>query len=203
MKLVSFAYDFVSYLLYNLDNKEIDRIFLFGSVVRGEATKESDVDIFIESGVNIEDKINKITDEFYQSAKYLKYWKPLNVKNQIRVISGKLDDFPDLKRSIVGNGLVLYSSFKEKIRGNNYSLFTVEFKGEFKDKVRLWRKLYGSKQKRKNKTYISKGIIEKSNGKKISRGVFIIPIERSNDLIKDLKKLKIKYNVFDVSSDTL
>jgi len=203
LKLISFAYDFVSYLLNNLDNNKFERIFLFGSVVSGEAGKDSDIDIFVESKANIENNINKIIDKFYKSSKYLKYWKPLNIKNQIKVIIGKLEEFPDLNRSIISNGLVLYSPFGEKIKGRNYSLFVLEFKGDFKDKVRLWRKLYGYSQLKNKKEYFSNGIIKDNSGKKISRGVFVIPIEKSNIIIKELGNLKIKYKVYDISSDML
>ena len=203
MKQISFAYDFVSYLLGNIDKKIIKRIFLFGSLVRGEATKSSDVDIFIETKEDIQNKVNNIIDRFYNSAKYIKYWKPLGINNQINVIVGKLEDFKDLRRSIIGNGLVMYSSFMEEIGGKNYALFIVEFKGQFKDKVRLWRKLYGSMQTRNKKKYISKGIVEENEGEKLAKGVFVVPIENSNDVIKELRRLKIKYKLIEVSSDML
>ena len=203
MNLISFAYDFVSYLLFYIDKKDIRRIFLFGSVVRGEAGKDSDVDIFVETDLDLQDKINKILDDFYKSVKYTKYWKPLNVKNQIKIINGKLEDFPDLERTLISNGVILYSIYEENIKGKNYSLFVVEFKGEFKDKMRMWRKLYGSKQVRNKKIYTKKGVIEAYYGRKIAKGVFIIPIENSNDVIKELRKLRVKYRVFDLSSDTL
>ena len=189
--------------MQNIDRKKIINIYLFGSVVREETHKDSDIDLFIESQKDIQEEINKITDKFYKSSKYLKYWKPLNIKNQIKCIVGNLKDYPDLKRSIISNSIVLYSQFKEKLRGKNYSLFLLEFKGDFKDKVRLWRKLYGYKQTRKDKKYETKGIIEQNQGKKLSKGVFITPIENSNQVIKELKNLKIKYKIFDISSDTL
>ena len=44
----AYASYFSSYLLANLKDKEsIETIILFGSAARDEATKESDVDIFI------------------------------------------------------------------------------------------------------------------------------------------------------------
>ena len=48
-KLVAYAQDFVSFLLQNVkDASKIDSITLYGSVARGEAGKDSDIDIFIE-----------------------------------------------------------------------------------------------------------------------------------------------------------
>ena len=52
--LIPYASYFVSYLLDHLKNKNtIERIVLYGSVAREESTKESDVDIFIESKKNL------------------------------------------------------------------------------------------------------------------------------------------------------
>jgi len=46
---IIYASSFVTYLLAHLKNlNNITKIILFGSVARGEATKESDVDLFIE-----------------------------------------------------------------------------------------------------------------------------------------------------------
>ena len=43
----AYASYFVSYLLRELGDSNIRNVILFGSVVRGEAGKDSDVDIFI------------------------------------------------------------------------------------------------------------------------------------------------------------
>ena len=63
--MLSYAAYFSAYLLDNINkkNKEaIERIILFGSVARGEATAKSDVDIFIELKVrnnHLEQEIKK------------------------------------------------------------------------------------------------------------------------------------------------
>ena len=47
--LKNYASYFTAYLLNNLGSiKNIERIVLYGSVAREEATKESDIDLFIE-----------------------------------------------------------------------------------------------------------------------------------------------------------
>lgn len=47
-KFKAYASYFVSYLLNNLGDSDINKIILFGSVARGEISKDSDVDIFID-----------------------------------------------------------------------------------------------------------------------------------------------------------
>ncbi|MFA4886707.1 MAG: nucleotidyltransferase domain-containing protein [Candidatus Nanoarchaeia archaeon] len=203
MKLISFAYDFVSYLLQHLEKPQIKRIILFGSVVREEADKNSDIDLFIETNLPLQESVNKVVDNFYASTKYKNYWKLLNVKNQLKPLVGKLEDFPDLKRSMISNSLLLYSPFQELLKGKNYSIFTVSFTGPFKKKMSLWRKLYGYNQLQNKKEYHHPGLIETYGGRKLAKGIFLIPIEHSNAVMKELRLLKIKYQVFDASSDTL
>ena len=84
--LISFAGDFVSYLIQNIGPEDFEKIILFGSVARKEASRKSDIDIFIESKKNIQDKVNKEIGNFYKSSKYTKYWRPLDVKNQIKCV---------------------------------------------------------------------------------------------------------------------
>ena len=48
-KLISYAVDFVSFLIQSLDSdvNTIKNIYLFGSVARGDADKNSDIDLFV------------------------------------------------------------------------------------------------------------------------------------------------------------
>ncbi len=85
-KLIAYAQDFASFLLETLDKEsnKINQIILFGSVARGEDTKKSDVDLFIDANENkLEEKINQIKEEFYGSVKVRKYWNLLGIKNKI------------------------------------------------------------------------------------------------------------------------
>src|SRR3989344_109156 len=64
-------------------------------------------------------------------------------------------------------------------------------------KVKIWRKIYGYRQRVGKKTYISKGMIEK----RLGRGAFIVPIEDSQKVIDYLKSNKIKYLLSDIWTD--
>ena len=98
MELISYAVDFVSFLLQNLnesEREEIKSVLLFGSSARGEARKESDIDIFVDiisNNERIEKKIKKINKEFFDSVKYTKYWKLLDVENDFHIIVGKINE---------------------------------------------------------------------------------------------------------------
>ena len=59
---VAYAYDFVSYLLLQPEFSSISfrKILLFGSSVRGEATQESDIDIFIDADTSLVKQVTEV-----------------------------------------------------------------------------------------------------------------------------------------------
>ncbi len=128
--LVSYAMDFSSFLMQNIKEKDrIKNIILFGSVARGESNKESDIDLFIDiiNEDKIEEESNKILKDFYNSTKFKNYWKLFNTKNKIKLTIGKLDEWEDLKNSIISNGLSLYGKYQEiPAKGKNMALFFLE-----------------------------------------------------------------------------
>jgi len=65
--LIAYASSFVSFILSKIKAKEI---ILFGSAARGEAGKESDIDLFVNVENNekeIKKTINKEINKFYKS----------------------------------------------------------------------------------------------------------------------------------------
>ena len=149
--LLDYASSFVSYFVSKLDNLEnINKIILFGSVARGEAGKESDVDIFIDivkSKKAFQLKINKITDDFYSSRQGL-IFKNKGIDNKINLITGKLEDWKDLKKSIESTGKVLYGDYvASNVKGKKYAIFYWDKIG--KNRGAFLNKLYGFKIKEK------------------------------------------------------
>ncbi|MBS3134900.1 nucleotidyltransferase domain-containing protein [Candidatus Woesearchaeota archaeon] len=197
-KLIAYAEDFISFLLEKL-NKESDKIkqiILFGSVARDEDSKNSDIDLFIEIiDKKIENKINEIKEKFYDSVKVKKYWSLLGINNEINCSIGELEEWDELKRSLVMNGIVLYGKYKGSLKTELYYLFVV-FPGKNRNKnISGWRKLYGYNQKISKKIYIKEGLIKDYNGKKLARAVFIIPSDNVQKMISFLKKNSFKYEI--------
>lgn len=194
--LIAYAQDFVSFLLQNIKQADkIDTIVLFGSVVRGEANKNSDIDIFIETKSNIEAEIEKLKVKFHNSIKVKKYWYLLGIKNEMHCEIGTLDEWQDLEKSLNAQGIILFGKYKSKKQGSPYYLFSIE-QGDNRNKnISLWRTLYGYKQRVNNKTYIKIGLVENYNGEKIARGVFIIPSEHAQKTMSFLKNNKIKHKI--------
>lgn len=203
-KLVSYTYDFVSYLMLQPDlNKfNIERIILFGSVARYDYDEKSDVDIFIDTKNKKIDGLRKIVDkiksDFFNSERFDK-WRLLNMKNEFSIIVSNLQDdkWKDLRRSMHSHGIVLYDRYlegkKEDLRA--YSLIKWEIGSKENNKrVNLARKFYGYKQKGKEYT----GVLVDMDATLIGDSVVIIPSQHTNRIRHILNTLKIKYKIKDI-----
>jgi predicted nucleotidyltransferase len=192
----AYASYFVSYVLYHLKNIQgISKIILFGSVAKDEATKDSDVDIFIELNKpdkRLEEEINKILDLFYKSREALLF-KAKGIDNKINVIIGKLEEWEELKESIESTGIVLFGNYiSSKTGGRKYAIISWD-KIE-KNRGAFLNKIYGFKVK--DKSY--KGLIENFEGKKIGKSTILVPIEKTEEIIKLAKLYKTNARIFEV-----
>lgn len=198
-KLLAYAQDFVSFLMQNLTQKyteKISQIILFGSVVRNDANKESDLDLFLESSdKNLEKEIIKIKELFSQSLKVKKYWSLLGVSNEINCIIGKIEEWDELKRSLISQGIILYGKYSGQTKTDVYHLFTLNQSPQRNKNISIWRKLYGYKQKVGSKIYHNQGLIREYDGKKLGKGVFLIPALHTQKIISYLNKQKFKYQI--------
>lgn len=191
-KLISFALNFTSFLVSQL---KIDKVILYGSVASNNFDKESDIDLFVETDKKNKKRIENLLELYKKSKDYEKF-KLSGIKNELSIKSGKLDEWKSLKRSIVSNGIILYGRYTDKVEGLSHKvLFILDIgKSSRAEKIKIWRKIYGYKQRVGKKIYASEGLIEK----KIGRGGFICSLENA-DKVKDyLKKSKIKCELMDV-----
>ena len=196
-KLVAYAEDFTSFLIENLkeESRFIRQIILFGSAARGDADENSDIDLFVDTIKDMEEELNRIKEDFYKSVKFKKYWKLLNVNNEISLSVGSLEDWGDLKASINANGIVLYGKYSGEAKLKHNYLFIITPVKDRNKSISVWRELYGYTQKTKKKEYTQEGLIKKYNGKKISRGVFFIPVESSQEIIRYLRGKKFGFQI--------
>lgn len=200
--LIAYAQAFSSFILDSENGDRIRGIILFGSVARNEFDEESDIDMFIDTDVDRK-KILKQLNLFSESQSN-KTWKLKGIKNEISIHVGDFDKSP-LKRDIISSGIQLYGSVLSlPAEMSHYLLFTLEFADiERKKQVNIWRKLYGYTQKVGKKIYKSEGLINSLGGKKLEKGIFIIHIDKKQEIIKFLNNNKIKYKVYEIWSDVL
>ncbi len=192
----AYASYFVSYLLSRIkDVSKINKIILFGSVVKNQATKKSDVDIFIEldrETKKIEKEIEGILEDFYKSREGLLF-KAKGISNRIHLIIGKLNDWKELKLSIESEGIMLYGRFESK--GKIGKKFAIIYWSKIrKNRGAFLNKIYGFKIK--DKKY--KGLIEKFEGKKLGKSCIMIPIVHREKIVELLKKYKVSARILEV-----
>lgn len=192
--ILAYASYFCSYLLNNFKDSEIiKRILLFGSVAKGEATKNSDVDIFIDVESNkFEKHIKKILLDFYQSREAL-IFKAQGIDNKINLIIGKLEEWKELKESIENTAIVLYGRYAPSDRsGKKYSVI-------FWDKIEKNRgaflnKLYGFSSGEKK----YKGLVDFLGGRKFAKSSVMIPVENREKILKLVKEYGVNAKIMEV-----
>lgn len=193
--LMSYGMDFASFLMQKIKDKDyIKNIILFGSVSREEEDNESDVDIFIDvnkENPKLEKEINDILVSFLDSAKYKNYWKLLGVENEIKLTIGKLDNWGDLKTSIVSNGITLYGKFKSDIKGEHKTLFVWENIKPNSKRVLFNKQMFGYKHE--NKFY--SGLLQKYEGERLGKGCVLVDLGHYMLFYKLFKKYKISVKI--------
>jgi predicted nucleotidyltransferase len=197
-EFIAYAMDFVSYLLSK--SESINRIILFGSVARGDFDEDSDIDIFVDSDEKKEKIIKVILEDYYKTKKYNE-WKLKGIDNEISMIIGSLEseEWKDLKRSIMNNGIILFGKYKgEAERINHYTLFSFENIKPNKKRITIFRKLFGFKRGKKEYP----GLIKKINAVKVGKGCLIVPIEKVNELKDFFISKKVSVKLYDLWSDT-
>jgi predicted nucleotidyltransferase len=197
-EIISYAMDFASYVISKVEG--IESILLYGSVSRGDFTKNSDIDLFFDTKEKmVEDKIKKLLEN-YRETRRSKEWKLKGLDYEISVIVGDLNsnEWKDLKRAITNTGTILYGKYKSKVEKiNQYVIISFEKIRPEEKRVSLHRSLFGFKTSKKHYS----GLIDKYRGKKIGKGTIIIPAEYAQEIKSLFDKLKIPVKIYDVWSD--
>lgn len=198
-ELIAYALSFASFLLKDRTiGDSISRIILFGSIARGDFDKESDIDIFVET--NLDEKLLERQLDLFNKSKAEEYYRLIGIKNEIVLKTGQLKKWKGLHEGISEDGIVLYGKYEEKPKElMHFTLFKVSVgKRKFSSKVKMWRMLYGYKQKVGRKTYASEGLLQKLDAFKLSKGVFLVPFHNRQKVLDFLDKSKISYEMLDI-----
>ena len=185
---LAYAQDALSFIFLDPSAEFIETIYLYGSAVRGQLQKESDVDLFIDTEKNIEKQVEAAVGRFYLSQDYEK-WKHLGFTHQISVQAGKLEEW-QLKTSIAAEGLLLYSKKGGKASTECFGLFILELPKNKKKYLHFTRGFFG----RKEPGYRDMGFLGKLQGEKLSSNVVLIKKEHESELLKWLQKEKVNYS---------
>lgn len=191
------------------DRKEFEgkirKIILFGSIVRGNFDKKSDIDIFIDvknrSDINFVNKrLPDVISEFEIEAK--ETWDLESIKFPLKCVVGNLEDktWIELKKELSINGIVLYGKYEFLPKNIKHcSMFKYSLTNLDKNnKMKFIRKLFGYETKKNNKVYKHKGILDHMEGKKISQNLILVPVEESLNLQKSFNSFKISFKIKEV-----
>lgn len=202
-KYKNYAAAAVSHILQNLPEKWEDKvrnIVLFGSVAQDRATSDSDVDLFFDVELNktqvadFKTLLNKIMEDFYTSNNALQY-KLEGTDNKINVIVGKLDEWEDLKRSIMSTGIVLFGHYKSVMKKTQLKQwFIISWDAPKKNRGAFLNKLYGYSVKKKRYP----GMIKKYGCMRIGKSAVIVPSEHKNRFMEHMQKYDVNYKIIEV-----
>lgn len=194
--LIGYAMDFASFLMQKTRAEEkIRNIILFGSVSRSEAGRKSDVDIFVDlvrEDPKLEKEFEKLLGGFMLSTKYKNYWKLLGIENEIKLTVGVLDNWKELKPSILSNGILLYGKFKTGMKSGKHVVFFIweNVKPNLK-RVLFNKQLFGFKAS--NKFYL--GLLQKYGGERIGKGCIAVPLDHYFIFHSLFKKYRIAVRI--------
>ena len=194
---IAYVQNALGFLFLDNDVKDkINSIHLYGSAVRGELTKSSDIDVFIDTALENEATITGIANaafgRFYKSNDYNK-WKLLKFSHLISVQVGKLITW-ELKTSIIADGIILYSKKSEILPAKRSVLFIFQLPKQKRKYLHLTRLLYG----RKEHGYKEHGFLKEVNGKKISSNIIIVPQESIQKTIEVFQKDSVNYSMKEI-----
>ncbi|MFA7707687.1 MAG: nucleotidyltransferase domain-containing protein [Candidatus Pacearchaeota archaeon] len=199
--LKEYSFYFVAYLFNNLgkEKENIEQIILFGSVARGDAIKESDVDIFIEikkKTKQFEEKIKNIEQDFYKSRE-ASLFRLKGIENRFSIKIGKIKEWKYLERSIASTGIVLYGNYKiESFPSKVKHFFIIFWNKTGKNRGAFLNKLYGFNVNGKH----YEGLVSEFEGKKLGKSCIMIPIEHKKDILKLIENYKIEAKIIEVFS---
>ena len=171
-------------------------VYLFGSAVRGELTKESDIDLFFDCEKRDEEAVRRLTEsgilKFEHSKDYEK-WKLFKFVHPFSVQAGDVRKW-DLKTSIASEGIILYGKRDILGEGERHVLFTIKYSKKKKEYIKLKRLLFG----RTEKEYSGKGLVDSLRGIRIGPTAFLIPQEERSRIKEILTKEKVDFSMKDV-----
>ena len=204
-ELFSYVYDFISQMLENRDIfGKIRKIILYGSIVRSDFTRDSDIDLFIDiipsaNPVKINESVRKEVNKFEARAEKTLYLRGINLPLKIIVDDINKERWKHLHDELKGYAHILYGKYEglpeQRVHKVivNYDLKALSQK----DKMSFLRKMFGYRLVKGKKEYVQKGLISEIGGEKLNPGTLLIAKESWHSVKKILNEYSLKYNLRD------
>ncbi len=189
---IAYAQNALCFVFLNEEIKDkIKGIYLYGSAVRGELTKDSDIDIFIDSDESVQKIAEASLGLFYESKDYDK-WRLSRFTHPISIQSGIMDEW-QLNKSIGSEGLALYST-KIESGGTREVIFTIEMPKIKKDYLKFTREMFG----RKEKGYKGSGLLGACRGNRLGTNTLMVPNGEQKTIKDYLNRSKVRYSLKEI-----
>ncbi|MBI3036784.1 nucleotidyltransferase domain-containing protein [Candidatus Woesearchaeota archaeon] len=198
--LKGYASYFAAYLVSSLKSVSgIARIVLYGSVARDEATKESDIDIFIEvkkKTKKFDGELKEAEEGFYLSREAA-IFKAKGFDNRFSIKHGELKDWKDLYRSIASTGIVLYGPYEaQRLPSGTKHSVIIFWEKIGRNRGAFLNKLYGFTVKGRHYP----GILLKFGGRRVGKSCVMLPVQYKSDVFRLIKAHEVKAKVLEVFS---
>ena len=134
-----------------------------------------------------------------------KTWQLRGIAHPLSLKVGNLEHWK-LRREVISSGILLFGKYQQLPEKIDYYLLIIIdkiHKKSIAQQIKIWRALYGYKQKVGKKTYEKKGYVESLNGKKLGKAVFLIPMEQRKTILLFLNEHNVDYRMHEVWSDAL
>lgn len=202
---ISYAADFVSYLLQKLSPRDvsgIEMIALYGSAARGETTPDSDVDLFVQVAKPdvIRRKVLALVNDFEMSTRVLDYWRPLGVRLPLSVKVGRPSSWAAIPDALAEHGKVLYGPYRAPVSSRSRErgvIFAWENIASPRARINIYRNLFG---------YVSHGkryggLVATLGGRRLTRGAIWVPLEHLVTVEQLFRKNQVTCRLMRVSDD--
>jgi len=191
---ISYSLHFLSFFFAQKEAAvKVQAVYLFGSAVRGQLEKKSDIDLFMECASGDEQRVSQLVDaalvRFIFSKEYGK-WKLLKFTYPFSVQTGQLKKW-ELHLSITSEGILLFSRKPQGSSGQRKVLFLIRYPQAKRDYIHLKRLLFG----RTEKEYRDSGSVKEFGGEQLNSTSFLIPKEAQTKMIEVLSKEKVDFTM--------
>lgn len=198
---ISYSFNLLSFVFQNQEaGKRIKSVHLFGSAVRGELEKKSDIDLFVECEKEDEGRVQSLLDsgstKFTVSQDYQK-WKLFHFTYPFSAQVGQLAEW-ELKLSIASEGILLYNKkgISNAINaGERKVLFILNYSKKKNEYIKVRRLIFG----RDESYYQGTGLLPKYKGQRISANVFIVPKEYQTMMMDALSKENVIFSMKEIT----
>lgn len=190
-RILAYASTWVTYLIRTLqgDIRQIDAIILYGSVAKGEASIQSDVDIFVDTkNKKVAGRVEEGMNTFLDSREAALY-KMEGIGNEINIKVGELQRWKSLHHSIMNSGIILWGKYKPLNYPQETKHSFIFFWNHIgKNRGAFLNALHGYTIEKKR----YKGLIQKREGIKTGKSSILVPAEYKEEFIVLFKKYRVQ-----------